>query len=80
MSQFLQDFNEACPINTNSKQIDDLDFLKTFDVVKKLGFMRQKEKLSQSELNSDKALFMDFWQVIEEHKQGQVTRDLVLSY
>jgi hypothetical protein len=67
-------------MNSSYRSNDDLEFLKAFDVMKKLGFIRQKEKLSQSDVNLDKALFMDFWQEIEEHKQNIVTRELILAY
>jgi hypothetical protein len=67
-------------MNSSYRSNDDLEFLKAFDVMKKLGFIRQKEKLSQSDVNLDKALFMDFWQEIEEHKHNSVTRELILAY
>ena len=48
--------------------------------MKKLGFIRQKEKISQAEVNTDKALFMDFWQYLEKNKKGNITRNMLLLY
>ena len=48
--------------------------------MKKLGFIRQKDKISQAEINSDKALFMDFWQYLEAHKKNIITRSVLLNY
>ena len=76
IKSLLESFNGATQEIISEKY----DFLNIFEVMKKLGFVRQKESISQTEINSDKALFMDFWQYLETHKQGgKISRDLVLA-
>jgi hypothetical protein len=80
IARLIEDYNEACPVNINSKSNGVLDFLSVFEIMKKLGFIRQKDKISQADINSDKALFMDFWQYLEAHKKNSITRNLLLAY
>ena len=80
IAQFLGDFNKAFPSNLNFKRCEEVDFLKTYEIMKKLGFIRVKENLSQAEINSDKAMFMDLWQELETCKQEVISRDLILMF
>jgi len=80
LAGIIQEFNEACGQYINSHAKQELDFLKTFDIMKMLGFIRQKDNISQSEINSDKALFMDFWQNLDKHKDEVVNRELLISF
>ena len=76
--KLLEDFNQACSeCIIGSKEYD---FLNIFEIMKRLGFIRQKENISQTEINSDKALFMDFWQNLDRYKQDNIERDLLLSF
>lgn len=79
ISKMITDFSESYSEN-NPKNSDDIDFLKTFEIMKRLGFIRQKEKTSQAEINSDKALFMDFWQELERNKNVGITKDMLFTY
>lgn len=76
ISSLITDFNEASEGIGESQEID---FLKAFEVMKKLGFIKSKEKVSQAEINSDKALFMDFWQHLDKFKDSIVNKELLFA-
>lgn len=80
ISRLIENFNEACNQSTTDHSKEEMDFLNVFEMMKKLGFVRQKENISQAEINSDKALFMDFWQYLDENKKNKITKDLLLAF
>lgn len=80
IQKLIDEFNDACHDCSVQNQKFEFDFLNIFEIMKKLGFIRQKENISQTEINSDKALFMDFWQFLDTHKKETITRDLLLSF
>lgn len=80
IASLLEDFNSVCMQNATAKSTEELDFLKTFDIMKRLGFVRQKDKISQAEINADKAMFMDFWQQLEKYKNTVIDKSMVLVF
>jgi hypothetical protein len=76
ISSLISDFNEA---SDGIGESQETDFLKTFEIMKKLGFIRQKDKISQAEINSDKALFMDFWQHLDKFKNSIINKELLFA-
>lgn len=80
IASLLEDFNAVCMPSITAKGTEELDFLKTFDIMKRLGFVRQKDKISQAEINADKAMFMDFWQQLEKYKHNVIDKAMVLVF
>ncbi|CAI2360278.1 unnamed protein product [Moneuplotes crassus] len=80
IGQFLKDFNEASLEYHPEGNQDRFEIKEAFQTMQILGFIRHRDRYSLYEINSDKELFMHFWEEIVNQKSQTVDRHTLLQY